>query len=172
MSRYGHRGITPAPKHGVGVCPVCGWTQALTKDGRLHRHKDYRSVRRPHAPAPWCGGAGQKPVPVIHAYTDEQALMDGLLVDTTGLPIKAIHGYPVNRVTRAVWEAYVERLGTSRVTGPVINVTVLIDALNAAIGDGYTGPGDLLAGTAPDGRPVWFELNDVGGYTAMFPGDR
>jgi hypothetical protein len=71
-----------------------------------------------------------------------------------------------------VWEAYTQPIGRSRVTGVVTNVTGLIDALNAAIDPGYTGPGDTLVGTAPDGREVWFELNDAGGYTAMFLEDR
>jgi hypothetical protein len=70
----------------------------------------------------------------ISIYTDAQALRDGLLVNVAGLPIKTIHGYPVNRVTRAVWEAYTQPIGRSRVTGVVTNVTGLIDALNAAIG--------------------------------------
>jgi hypothetical protein len=60
--RYGHRGVTPAPKFGVGRCPVCGWQYALTKDGRLHRHKDYRAIRRPYAPVPWCAGTGQSAI--------------------------------------------------------------------------------------------------------------
>jgi hypothetical protein len=105
-------------------------------------------------------------------YTDAQALADGLLVDVTGLPIMPIHGYRVNRVTRAIWKAYTQPMGRSRITGPVTDVTGLIEALNAAIGSGDTGPGDTLVGTAPDGREVWFELNDAGGYTAMFPEDR
>lgn len=108
----------------------------------------------------------------IYVYTDAQALADGVLVSVAGLPITTIHGYRVNRVTRAVWETYTQLMGRSRLTRPVVDVTGLIDTLNAVIDKGTTGPGDTLVGTAPDGRTLWCEPNEVGGYTAMFPEDR
>jgi hypothetical protein len=56
--RYGHRGVSPAPQR-TGLCPVCGWKIGLTSNGRLCKHKDYRLVRAPYAPAPWCAGSGR-----------------------------------------------------------------------------------------------------------------
>ncbi len=106
----------------------------------------------------------------ISVYTGEQAVADGLLVDTRGLPVARVNGKAVNRVTRAVWAAYAEPMGSSKITGPVTNVGPLVQALSAAIGAGKAD-GDWLIGKAPEGRTLWFVPNEGDGYTAMFPDD-
>jgi hypothetical protein len=57
----GRHGLEPSPRYGVGACPVCGWSWALTKSGKLRKHKDYWTVRNPWEPAPWCEGSGRVP---------------------------------------------------------------------------------------------------------------
>jgi len=52
----------------------------------------------------------QNPENVIFAYTDAEALDDGVLV--------AIRHGPVNRVTRAVFDHFTASMGSSPVTGP------------------------------------------------------
>ena len=55
---------------------------------------------------------------VIYSYTDRQAVEDGVLVPVDG------EGQ-VNRVTRAVFDHFTESMGSSSLTGPVINITPL-----------------------------------------------
>jgi len=103
----------------------------------------------------------QEPENVISAYTDTQALDDGVLV--------AIRSGPVNRVTRAVFDHFTVSMGSSPVTGPVTDVGRLMRAVEAMLkleadGDGWrTG--------SYDGKTLWPTPNEVGGLTLMFPED-
>ncbi len=106
----------------------------------------------------------------ISTYTDEDALDDGLLVDVRGLGLGFIHGTPINRVTRAVFDAYTGVMGATKLTGVVTNVTDLIRTVGATLG-GAKADGDWMVGTTHDGRELWFVPNEVNGYTVMFPED-
>ena len=103
----------------------------------------------------------QEPENVIFAYTDTQALDDGVLV--------AIRYGPVNRVTRAVFDHFTASMGSSPVTGPVTDVGRLMRAVETMLrleadGDGWrTG--------SYDGKTLWLTPNEVGGLTLMFPED-
>ena len=103
----------------------------------------------------------QEPENVISAYTDAEALDDGVLV--------AIRCGPVNRVTRAVFDHFTASMGSSPVTGPVTDVGRLMRAVEAMLkleadGDGWrTG--------SYDGKTLWLTPNEVGGLTLMFPED-
>lgn len=99
---------------------------------------------------------------VIIAYTDRQALDDGVLVAVPG------EG-GVNRVTRAVFDHFVQPMGSSPVTGPVANIGSLMDAIRvmlkiAADDDGWR-TGDYR------GKRLWLVPNEIGGLTLMFPDD-
>lgn len=97
----------------------------------------------------------------IYTYTDEQAVEDGVLVAIAG-PDR------VNRVTRAVFDYFTQPMGSSPVTGPVTNISPLMDAiravLQAEIEDGWR------IATYQD-RVLWLVPNEVGGHTLMFPED-
>jgi hypothetical protein len=99
---------------------------------------------------------------VIIAYTDQQAVEDGVLV--------AINGTGgVNRVTRAVFDDFTKSCGSSPLTGPVIDITRLMEAIRAMVKipadeDGWrTG---ML-----QGKKLWLVPNEVSGLTLMFPED-
>jgi len=103
----------------------------------------------------------QEPENVIFAYTDAEAVRDGVLV--------AIRHGPVNRVTRAVFDHFTASIGSSPVTGPVTDVSRLMRAVEAMLkleadGDGWR------AGSC-DGRTLWLTPNEVGGLTLMLPED-
>ncbi|HEX9119650.1 MAG TPA: hypothetical protein VF840_03845 [Terriglobales bacterium] len=99
---------------------------------------------------------------LIYAYTDADAINDGVLVPWAG-PEK------VNRITRAVFDHFTHAMGSSPLTGPVTDVGRLARAVEAMVKivpneDGWrTG--------AFDGRELWLLPNEVGGLTLMFPED-
>ena len=100
--------------------------------------------------------------PIILSYTDREALADGVLVAFPG------EG-GVNRVTRAVFDHFTEPMGSSPVTGPVIDIGPLQDAIRAMLklepdADGWR------VGTW-QGKTLWLLPNEVGGLTLMFPDD-
>jgi len=74
----------------------------------------------------------------------------------------------VNRVTRAVFDHFTESLGSSPITGPVANISPLMDAIRAMLAiepdDGWR-TGDY------QGKRLWLIPNEVGGLTLMFPED-
>ena len=99
---------------------------------------------------------------VIYAYTDEQAIADGVLVRIPG------EG-GVNRVTRAVFDHFTESMGSSPATGEVTNSTLLQDAIRTMVKivpdkDGWR------TGTYLE-KKLWLVPNEVGGLTLMFPDD-
>lgn len=107
------------------------------------------------------GSMEQEPDPVIVSYTDRQAREDGVLV--------ALSCGPVNRVTRAVFDYFTKPMGDSPLTGPVTDVTRLMDAIEAmrkvdADKDGWR------TGTV-EGKELWLVPNEVGGLTLLFPDD-
>lgn len=98
---------------------------------------------------------------VIFAYTDAEALADGVLVQ--------IDAAPVNRVTRAVFDHFTSLLGSSAVTGSVTDIGALLRAIQAMLAvkpdeDGWR------CGTY-EGKELWLVPNEVRGLTLMFPED-
>ncbi len=101
----------------------------------------------------------------IYVYSDEQAVEDGVLVAVNGL-FPAI--WKLNRVTRAVWDAYTAPIGPSDLR--ITDVTVITRTLRATWEDADVVDGWRI-GMTSDGRVVWFVPNETGGMTAMFPED-
>lgn len=103
----------------------------------------------------------EKPESVIFAYTDREALADGVLV--------AVRHGPVNRVTRAAFDRFTHPMGRSPITGPVTDVTRLMEAIRSMLerkpdADGWR------TGTY-DGTELWLVPNEIGGLTLMRPED-
>src|SRR5262245_679961 len=99
---------------------------------------------------------------VIVESTDEQAVADGVLV-----PVDGEGG--VNRVTRAVVDHFTQQMGASPVTGPVTDITPLMDAIRAILKltpDEYGWRRDVH-----QNRELWLLPNDIGSLTLMFPDD-
>ena len=98
---------------------------------------------------------------VISAYTDADALADGVLVQM-GAAL-------VNRVTRAVFDRFTSFLGSSPVTGPVTDIGALLRAIRGMLEvkpdeDGWrTG--------MYQAKELWLVPNEVQGKTLMFPSD-
>lgn len=100
--------------------------------------------------------------PVVITYTDRQAVEDGVLV-----PFPGEGG--VNRITRAVFDHFTRHMGSSPITGPVVDITALSEVIREMLAlspdeDGWrTG--------AHRGKKLWLVPNEVGGLTLMFPDD-
>ena len=99
---------------------------------------------------------------VIVEYTDQQAVEDGVLV-----PVNGAGG--INRVTRAVFDHFAKPIGSSPVTGPVIDITPLMQAIKAMVEMPPDASGWRTGGY--QGIKLWLVPNDVGGLTLMFPDD-
>ena len=96
---------------------------------------------------------------IVYAYTDQDAVEDGVLV-----PIAGDGG--VNRVTRAVFDEFVTPIGDPRLK--VLNVTPLMDAIRAML---KIEPDDGWRVGVHEGKTLWLIPNEVGGLTLMFPDD-
>ncbi len=99
---------------------------------------------------------------VIFEYTDRQAVEEGVLV-----PVSGEGG--VNRITRAVFDYFTGRIGTSPITGPVTNIGPLTNAIRAMLGIKADGDG-WRRGTYR-GKELWLLPNEIGGLTLLFPED-
>ena len=99
---------------------------------------------------------------VISEYTDRQAVEDGVLVRVDGVG-------GVNRVTKAVFDHFAKRLGSSSITGPVIDITPVMDAIRTMAKIAADG-GGWHTGTY-QGKKLWLVPNEVNGLTLMFPED-
>jgi len=97
----------------------------------------------------------------IYTYTDQQALEDGVLVAIAG-PSR------VNRVTRPAFDYFTQPMGTSPVTGPITNITPLMDAIRAVLQSGLK---DGWRTAVYQDKVLWLVPNEVGGHTLMFPED-
>jgi hypothetical protein len=99
---------------------------------------------------------------IIVAYTDKQAIEDGVLVSVSG------EGR-VNRVTRAVFDHFTEPLGSSPATGEVTDITRLQDAIRTLL---KVEPDEDAWRTGTyEGKKLWLIPNEVGGLTLLFPDD-
>ena len=97
---------------------------------------------------------------VIFAYTDEQAVADGVLVDTAQL----MSHLGIHRVTRAVWDEFVVDMGK----GLVQDVTKL---LRIAEKVKAVKPEDGWYIYKENGCALWCIPNELGSLTLMFPED-
>ena len=93
---------------------------------------------------------------VISTYTDREAVEDGVLVALVGPG-------GINRVTRTVFDHFVEELGIG-----VTNITPLIQAMEHMLTVEVDG-GWRTANYR--GKALWLLPNEVGGFTLMFPED-
>ncbi|MFI5089724.1 MAG: hypothetical protein ACHP7P_06670 [Terriglobales bacterium] len=98
---------------------------------------------------------------MIFAYTDREALDDGVLV--------AVQRGPVNRVTRAVFDHFTELMGDTPLTGPVTDVTRLMRVLDQMLKVEADGEGWRTS--TVEGKTLWLVPNEVQGLTLMFPED-
>ena len=96
--------------------------------------------------------------PPVYAYTDAQALEDGVLVAISG------EGR-VNRVTRAVFDHFAKPIGNA---ADVIDITPLMAAIQAMLA---VPPKDGWHYAGYEGKELWLIPNGVGGLTLMFPED-
>ena len=99
---------------------------------------------------------------VIFSYTDREAVEDGVLVAWDG-PGK------VNRITRAVFDAFTTKLGSSPITGSATDVAELRRAVETMLAL-PPDEGGWRTGTYQD-RELWLVPNEIGGLTLMFPED-
>ena len=99
---------------------------------------------------------------VVFAYSDAQALADGVLIAIPGPG-------PVNRVTQAVFAHFTERIDASKLTGPVVDLT----PVRAIIRQMLEIPSDAdgWRTSTVQGRTLWLVPNEVKGLTLMFPSD-
>ena len=112
---------------------------------------------------------------IVFAYTDADALRDGFLVD-----VRALARYPINRVTRSVWEAFTRPIGRVG-SSPAIDISALcalLDEVARRIRAGQLQDGWVVLDWG--GRRVWAMPNgtrygprrrDGEGWTVMFPDD-
>ena len=97
---------------------------------------------------------------VIYSYTDEQAVADGVLVDTRQL----LGHLGISRVTRAVWDHYVTDMGK----GLVQDVTKLIRTAEKVK---QVRPEDGWYIYKEDSITLWCIPNEIDSLTLMFPED-
>jgi hypothetical protein len=102
-----------------------------------------------------------KPFEIV-AYTDKQAIEDGVLVSVPG------EGR-VNRVTRAVFDHFTKPMGSSPATGQVNDITRLQDAIRALLK--IEPDQDAWRTGTYEGKELWLIPNEVAGLTLLFPDD-
>jgi hypothetical protein len=103
----------------------------------------------------------EEPEDIISAYTDDQALEDGVLVE--------VQGGNVNRVTRAVFDHFSQPLLHTPVGSLITDFTGVVKVIESLLKlqadtDGWR------TGTY-EGKELWLVPNEVGGLTLMFPED-
>ena len=112
----------------------------------------------------------EKPNPV-YVYTTEDGVRDGILVKFAG-------PFPLNVVTRSVWEHFTRPMGSLPAGlggSPVTDVTRLSRALDAV--KARMTPGSDFVEVEHEGRKMWAAPNDTRwqngrrGWTVMFPED-
>jgi len=103
----------------------------------------------------------QEPENIISRYTDAHALEDGVLV--------AMDDLQVNRVTRAVFDHFTRPMGSSPLTGVVIDITPLGGVIQTILAVEADAGGWRVGAYA--GKELWLVPNEVSGLTLMFPED-
>ena len=103
----------------------------------------------------------QEPENIIASYTDAEAVEDGVLV--------AMDSLPVNRVTRAVFDYFTRPMGSSPLTGVVIDITPLRRVIQAMLK--VEADEDGWREDTYVNKRLWLVPNEVNGLTLMFPED-
>ena len=103
------------------------------------------------------------PEDVIYAYTDSEALSDGVLADVSALGLRTPNGRPVNRITASI----AGMIGIDPSPGPQTPDLPKLRAMVAACGRESEG---WFIGQY-DGTKLWLVDNEVGGFTLMLPED-
>ena len=107
----------------------------------------------------------------IFVYTTEDGVRDGILVKFAG-------PFPINIVTRSVWEHFTRPMGSLPAglgASPVTDVTRLSRLLDA-VKELFTGKDDMVV-LEYEGKTVWAMPNETRwrnggqGWTVMFPED-
>ena len=104
-----------------------------------------------------------EPEDVIYAYTDSNALEDGVLADVNALGLKTPNGKPVNRITASI----AARISIDISPGPKSPDLPKLRAMVTSCGRESKG---WFIGEY-DGTKLWLVDNEVGGYTLMLPED-
>lgn len=92
----------------------------------------------------------------IYAYSDRQAIEDGLLVDISSLKV-SFRGKQINRMTRHLWD---------KLEGSYAELTDLADILKTKC-----SMAGLKGGIWQVPPGLWLIENEVNGWTIMFPED-
>ena len=98
----------------------------------------------------------------IVAYTDKQALEDGVLVSIS-------REGRVNRVTRAVFDHFTETMESAPTLDQVTDITRLREAIRALLK--IEPDEDAWRTGTYEGKTLWLIPNEVGGLTLLFPDD-
>lgn len=115
---------------------------------------------------------------VVSEYSDQEAVNDSVLYDTTKLTSKPImlNGKPVNRITATIMDEFDaavratnDRPDLHQVVLDTITIYMLQELSEQAKDE--DGDGFLLSVCGNDDNAVWFVANEVGGYTMMRPSD-
>ena len=109
---------------------------------------------------------------VIDAYTDIDAIEDGILVDLTQFMDVRFHARPINRMTRHLFDDFKSMLdnaeGDAKKFGYRLKWIFRTKMSFAEESPGNAGiAGDIV--TIPPN--LWLVRNEVGGWTAMYPED-
>ena|SRR5579885_3341557 len=99
---------------------------------------------------------------VIHVYTDEDAVEDGVLVDITSFALK-YRGRPLNRMTGGLMAEYEKQFTEAK---GEFKTEWLIELLQIALSAAYK-KGDI--DQIPPG--YWLMENELDGWTLMRPED-
>ena len=103
----------------------------------------------------------QEPDNVIYAYTDGQALEDGVLIEVN---------CAVNRVTRAVFDHFARPMGIEPASGLMqFDFTPVTAAIRSVLGVAHDEDG--WRKITYEGKELWLVPNEVRGLTLMFPED-
>jgi len=104
----------------------------------------------------------------ISEYSDEHALEDGVLVDLTQFTKLRFHRLPINRMTRHLFEAFGPELDNEEERKRFGYYLRWVFRVKFGFAQpSPEGVGDIWW-LPPN---IWLVLNDVGGWTAMYPED-
>ena len=104
----------------------------------------------------------------ISEYSDEHALEDGVLIDLTQLTKLQFHGLPINRMTRHLLHGFKPELDSEEDTKMFGYYLRWVFRTKFALAQRSPDSVGDIWWLPPN---IWLVLNDVGGWTAMYPED-
>ena len=110
---------------------------------------------------------------IISAYTDDDALEDGFVVDVTLFCSVTFHGLPVNRMTNHLFmdlKPFVESCAPEY-EGDFGKALASILKAKCSFAQGDPGNNGQVGDIYKLPPNLWLVRNEVGGWTAMFPED-